>query len=142
MTTDSWFCSRNEVLALNLPTLMVLLAGITSSLNNPGFRRLHLFFSISIVATVGLLWKYRPEEGILKCNYLMFLVPVLAVFFSEGLRWLRGWRKGLYIAAIALALVSDLAVIKDYLWWDGPAAPNQRMTAPGQYRSPGQPDQR
>lgn len=122
------FNARNIVLSLNLPLLAVAVAGIFS--RRHGFGRLALFLALSLLASVALLWHYDTEHGPLKCNYLMFLAPVLAACFAEGLRLLREWKKGLFAAAVALALISNLAVLKSYGHWEVPSPVGTSMPGP------------
>jgi hypothetical protein len=108
------FYVRNAVFCLSLLPVILIIIGIISSLSKEKYYKLNIFFSITLLCLMKLLWRYNLSHGILKSCYIMFIVPMLCVYLAEGFRLLKEWSGKVYMAGIAAVIATDIIIIIYY----------------------------
>lgn len=115
------FWLTSGVLVLGLVPNLLALGGALATLR----RRALLPLPLTSVTTFGLYiyWFTAQETWALKTKYILFLLPVYALYAIFGLRWLRRWATPAVHAAAVWLLVCLVVLCHAYLYMFAVGAP-------------------
>ena len=102
---------RNAVFCLSLFPLALIITGLVFNLTKEKYSKLNMFLLITILCIIRLLWRFKLSEGILKSSYIMFITPILSIYYAEGCRLMKGWNKNMFLSCFVFAIITDVVVI-------------------------------